>query len=140
MKTSHMRTGGMKTTRIETSGTKAGATTRKAKTTNGLIPANFDTDSMTFRTFRTHCAPTRTTLPGAVAAVLAVLLLLAIDSTGLAAQQGPGASLGQQSLRPYAHVFWAYGLAWALVLGWVVSISRRWSRVEDDLERQSGSE
>jgi len=130
----------MKTTRTETSGTNAGAMTRKAKTTNGLISANFNPDSMTSRTSRTHAAPTRTAFRGAVAAVLAMILLLAIDATGLAAQQGPGASLGQQSLRPYAHVFWAYGLAWALVLGWVVSISRRWSRVEDDLERRSGSE
>lgn len=82
----------------------------------------------------------RPALVGAFAAVLVLLLLLVVDPTGLAGQQGPGASLGSQSMRPYAHVFWAYALAWALVLGWVVSISRRWSRVEDDLERRSGSE
>lgn len=76
---------------------------------------------------------------GALAVVLLVLLV-AFGAADLAAQRGPGASLASQSMRPYAHVFWAYALAWALVLGWVVSIGRRWSRVEDDLEKQSRSE
>lgn len=67
-------------------------------------------------------------------------LLVVLGAGELVAQQGPGAGLASQSMRPYAHVFWAYALGWALVLGWVISIGRRWSRVEDDLQRRSGSE
>ncbi|MFP3948041.1 MAG: hypothetical protein ACOC8K_03655 [Gemmatimonadota bacterium] len=78
--------------------------------------------------------------PSVVAAVLGLCFLLVLDPAALAAQQGPGASLPSQSMRPYAHVFWAYALAWALILGWVISIGRRWSRVEKDLEGGSGSE
>lgn len=76
----------------------------------------------------------------AFGAAVALGLLVAFGAGDLAAQQGPGANLASQSMRPYAHVFWAYALAWALVLGWVISIGRRWSRVEDDLQRRSGSE
>ena len=47
---------------------------------------------------------------------------------------GQGRGLAGQSLRPYGHVFVAYALAWALVLGWVVSLARRWGRVQDELE------
>lgn len=55
------------------------------------------------------------------------------------AQGAPGGAdaLARQSLRPYGHVFVAYALAWALVLGWIVSLGRRWSRVEDELGRDS---
>lgn len=73
---------------------------------------------------------------GDVAPPLVGLLLFFVflhPSAGVA-QQGPGASLGSQTMRPYAHVFWAYGLAWALVLGWIISLGRRWSRVEHELE------
>ena len=72
--------------------------------------------------------------------ILGLGFLLVVDPGALAAQQGPGASLASQSMRPYAHVFWAYALAWVLVLGWVISIGRRWSRVEEDLEQGSASE
>ncbi|NIP59606.1 MAG: CcmD family protein [Gemmatimonadetes bacterium] len=41
--------------------------------------------------------------------------------------------VARQSLRPYAHVFIAYALAWVLVLGWVVSIGRRLGRVEEEV-------
>lgn len=45
-------------------------------------------------------------------------------------QAAPGSGLG----RPYWHVFAAYVVAWALVLGWVVSIARRLARIEKRLE------
>lgn len=62
-----------------------------------------------------------------------------LEPSWVAAQGSPGRAqaLAQQSLRPYAHVFVAYALAWALILGWVVSLGRRWSRVEDELGRDS---
>lgn len=67
------------------------------------------------------------------------LLLLGwiIDPTWTVAQGSPAQAgeLARQSLRPYGHVFVAYALAWALVLGWVISLGRRWSRVEDEVGR-----
>ena len=45
----------------------------------------------------------------------------------------PGDRLAQQSLRAYWHVFIAYAIAIGLVLGWVVSIARRLSRIEAQL-------
>ena len=71
---------------------------------------------------------------------LCVALLLILAPGTLAAQQGPGAELASQSMRPYAHVFWAYALGWALIMGWVVSLGRRWSRVEDELSRRSDTD
>ncbi len=72
---------------------------------------------------------------------LSALVLVLIPAFGLA-QGGPGQAgeLARQSLRPYGHVFIAYALAWALVLGWVVSLGRRWSRLEDDIEAGPGPE
>lgn len=67
-------------------------------------------------------------------------LLALVEPGALAAQQGPGADLASQSMRPYAHVFWAYALGWALIFGWIVSLSRRWSRVERELDRRSDPE
>lgn len=72
--------------------------------------------------------------------ILAGLVALGwiLDPGGVAAQGGPGQAggLARQSLRPYGHVFVAYALAWALVLGWVVSLGRRWSQVEEELGRE----
>lgn len=42
--------------------------------------------------------------------------------------------MAQQSLRPYWHVFIAYAVTIVLVLGWVVSISRRLKDVEERLK------
>lgn len=53
-----------------------------------------------------------------------VLILVAAP---LVAQESslPGTELASQSLRPYRFVFYAYALAWVMVLGWVVSVARR---------------
>jgi len=51
----------------------------------------------------------------------------------LSAQELPGNALATQSLRPYWHVFIAYAIAIALVLGWVISIGRRLRDVEERL-------
>ena len=68
---------------------------------------------------------------GAVAIVLG-----AAGPAEALAQAGPG-ELGRQTLRPYAHVFVAYAVAWILVLGWVVSIARRLGRIEEEVEEGS---
>jgi CcmD family protein len=69
---------------------------------------------------------------------LGLLVLLALAAAVPAAAQEaavPGTGLSGQSLRPYQFVFVAYALAWLLVLGWVVAIARRMSRLERRLER-----
>ena len=62
----------------------------------------------------------------------AVLILLVVAGVAAAQETAfPQASaLGQQSLKPYWHVFIAYAIAVALILGWVVSIARRLSALE----------
>lgn len=73
----------------------------------------------------------RRTLLSVVAGILPVALL----AGGLAGAQAGSGALGTQSLRPFAHVFIAYALAWLLVIGWTWSISRRLGKVERRLER-----
>jgi len=72
--------------------------------------------------------------PGLIALTL---VLLACSATALLAQESagmaPASALGQQSLRPYWHVFIAYTIAIVLVLGWVISIGRRLKDVEERL-------
>lgn len=68
----------------------------------------------------------------------ATLLTLGTGLPVLAQQSGalPGAGgLGAQNLRPYHFLFFAYALAWILVLGWVISIGRRISRLSERLEK-----
>lgn len=72
----------------------------------------------------------RRTLLSVVAGILPVALL----AGGLAGAQAESGALGTQSLRPFAHVFIAYALAWLLVIGWTWSISRRLGKVERSLE------
>ena len=43
-------------------------------------------------------------------------------------------ALASQSLRGYTHMFIAYFIAWAVILGWVVSIARRLGRIEKALK------
>jgi CcmD family protein len=64
---------------------------------------------------------------------LLTLALGALTVTALSAQELPGAAMAEQSLRPYWHVFIAYAIAIALVLGWVISIGRRLKDVEERL-------
>ncbi len=59
-----------------------------------------------------------------------VLLLLSADS--LLGQTG--VDLASQQLGPgYMNLFLAYAVAWILILGWVVSIALRLSRIEQRL-------
>jgi len=70
-----------------------------------------------------------------VLVALVAVALLGISAPELLARtQGmPQTGLASQSLRPYWHVFIAYTIAIALVLGWVISIGRRLRDVEDRL-------
>jgi len=63
------------------------------------------------------------------------LLLNAVLAVGLAAQESPfaQAQLGQQSLRPFWHVYIAYAIVIVLIGAWAVSIARRLRSVEDRL-------
>lgn len=58
--------------------------------------------------------------------LVVLVLLCALDVAG----QTPGADLGAQNLRPYWHVFAAFAIAWLLIGGWIISISRRLSKLE----------
>ena len=70
--------------------------------------------------------------------IVVVLTLVAVLLTvgGAAAQEATelaSSRIGQQTLRPYWHVFIAYAVTIALILGWVVSIDRRLARIEAQL-------
>jgi hypothetical protein len=70
---------------------------------------------------------------------LLLLLALAFLLPGLGeAQSGlPDTSaLASQNLRGYYHMFIAYFIAWAMMLGWVVSIARRLGRLEKALKSE----
>ena len=69
--------------------------------------------------------------------LLPLFLVLALFLPGPAeAQSGlpEAGALASQSLRGYNHMFLAYFIAWAVILGWIVSIARRLGRVEKALK------
>ena len=41
--------------------------------------------------------------------------------------------------RAYLHVFLAFGIAWLMILGYGVTLGRRFNRLEEDLERYTRS-
>ena len=75
-----------------------------------------------------HLPLVRWCASGVLAALVSVLVF---PGTGLA--QVGAEALARQSLRPYWFVFIAYAAGWVLVLGWVVSISRRLARLDVDI-------
>lgn len=64
-----------------------------------------------------------------------VIVLVAATAASVFAQDpaSTAESLASQSMRPYRFVFYAYALAWVLVAGWVFSIARRLSRLDERL-------
>jgi CcmD family protein len=68
----------------------------------------------------------------AVALLIAVLSLpeLLLAQAGLPDPQ----AIASQNLRGYNHMFIAYFIAWALILGWVISIAKRLGKVEKALK------
>ena len=65
--------------------------------------------------------------PLRIVLVLAVLGLTIVPDA--MAQVSPDA-MASQSLRPYAHVFAAYAIAWLLIGGWIISIHRRLGKLD----------
>lgn len=65
---------------------------------------------------------------------LAALLLLALPGALFPQGMADAGAIASQSLRGYTHMFIAYAIAWALVVGWVVSIALRLGRVERALK------
>lgn len=55
-------------------------------------------------------------------------------STGLPLQAGP-----PRTLRAYWHVFIAYTIVWLLVFGYVLSLGRRFGRLERELNAATGN-
>ena len=66
-------------------------------------------------------------------AVIILALLLTLPHGSWA--QGMSETIAGQNLRGYTHMFIAYAIAWLLVAGWVISIARRLSRIEEELRR-----
>ena len=69
---------------------------------------------------------------GAISAAAALLLLLILVATPGVAQTTTE-ELSAQNLRAYWQVFIAYGLAWLLIGGWLFSVGKRLSRIEQEL-------
>jgi CcmD family protein len=65
--------------------------------------------------------------------VLAALVLLCPEM-GFSQGMADASAIAGQNLRGYTHMFIAYAIAWALVVGWVISIARRLGRVEKALK------
>jgi CcmD family protein len=59
----------------------------------------------------------------------AVLLALILLPAGLDAQ-----SAASPRMRDFWHVFIAYGVAWAVLFGWVFAIFRRLGRIQSKLD------
>lgn len=78
----------------------------------------------------------RTRILASVLPLLLVCLGALAFPDGLLAQGGPGSgqALASQNLTGYTHMFIAYFICWAIVLGWAVSIFRRLGRVEQALK------
>lgn len=68
------------------------------------------------------------------AVIISALLLFFTLPHGSWAQ-GMSETIAGQNLRGYTHMFIAYAVAWLLVAGWVISIARRLSRIEEELRR-----
>lgn len=60
-----------------------------------------------------------------------LLVLLALAEPAAALQSAPG-----RGMRDFWHVFVAYGIAWLLLMGWMVATFRRLGRVEKQLQRK----
>ena len=61
------------------------------------------------------------------------LAVLVLPKVVLGQGMADADAIAGQNLRGYTHMFIAYAIAWAVVVGWVVSIARRLGRVEKAL-------
>jgi CcmD family protein len=69
-----------------------------------------------------------------------------VDATGFdgalaqATPQGiPERPAFPRTLRDYWHLFIAYAVVWVLIFGYVISLGRRFGRMEEELERLRGA-
>jgi len=69
----------------------------------------------------------RRVAPPLVAAIGVALFLLPLGLEGQAAASAP-------RMRDFWHVFIAYGIAWAILFGWVFAIFRRLGRIKSKLD------
>lgn len=76
----------------------------------------------------------RLLLPGLRAGAVALVVLAGPGVAAGAEELALQAEAGRGALRPYVHVFAAYGVAWALILVWVWRIARGLKRVEKGIE------
>jgi CcmD family protein len=81
------------------------------------------------------CSPDASWRRAAALAVVAVMAFSALGAGAVFAQETglPAAQMGQQSLRPYWHVFVAYTIVIVMIGGWAFSIARRLRNIEDRL-------
>lgn len=68
--------------------------------------------------------------PVLVLAVAALVASAVLCAPALAQEAGNATTLGTQSMRPFRFLFGAYAVAWLLVFGWVISVSRRLAGLE----------
>ena len=79
----------------------------------------------------------RLLLPGLRAGTVALVALVVLAGPSAAAgteELALQAEAGRGALRPYVHVFAAYGVAWALILVWVWRIARGLKRAGKGIE------
>lgn len=62
------------------------------------------------------------------------LFVLALTAAPMMAQAMPGEGVSSQTLRAYRFVFIAYTLCWLFVMGWVISVGRKLSKLMHRLE------
>jgi CcmD family protein len=83
-------------------------------------------------------------VPGAAAADTDAMFASVQSETAAATSQaaGAGAEPAQvapaRSMRAYWHVFIAFGITWALIFGFAVSIGRRFDQLAVEVQRMSG--
>ncbi len=70
-----------------------------------------------------------------LAAGAAAVAALAAPAAAFALQEGATDLASQHLGRGYTHVFIAYALAWAIILGWVIAIARRLARIERRMDQ-----
>jgi CcmD family protein len=69
--------------------------------------------------------------------ILKLLLVALVLSAGAAivAAQAPEQATPPRTLRAYWHVFAAFAFAWLMILGYAVSLARRFRRLESQVEQ-----
>ncbi|HEX8358485.1 MAG TPA: CcmD family protein [Longimicrobium sp.] len=67
-------------------------------------------------------------------------LIVALCLSAVVAAQAPEHAAPPRTLRAYWHVFAAFTFAWLMILGYAVSLARRFRRLEEKLDSHRGTE